>query len=213
MGETYTQVFLIRHGETESNVEGRFRGRANIPLSKNGFVQASELANSLSETKIDVIYSSPLLRAKQTAEKLAITKNLPIVEHSGFQNIDLGDWTHKLKDEVKRDYPIEWAQWTTLPEYMTIPGGENIIEVRNRARKALDKLVRKHDGENVVIFTHRAVLKPLIASLLSMPSPFFWKLHLETASYSLFHYYKGKGYVMQKFNHTSHLSSIHREIF
>ncbi|HHS50535.1 MAG TPA: histidine phosphatase family protein, partial [candidate division Zixibacteria bacterium] len=194
MGNSSTKIFLVRHGETASNVENRFRGRADIPLSENGFAQVHELADELRNVPFAAIYSSPLSRALQTAEAIAMKRSLGVVSHHGFNNLDIGDWTDRPKAEIQREYPELWERWTSAPERMQIPGGETIEAVRARAFNALQSLVEAHKGEAFAVVTHRAVLKPLMSAMLGIPEPFFWKFRITTASYSVFEHGKN-GYM------------------
>jgi probable phosphoglycerate mutase len=82
---------------------------------------------------------------------------------------------------------------------------ETLYNVQKRAKACLDNLVSKHVGETFVVVSHRAVLKPLIAACLNIASPYFWKIHLDTASYSLFPYKDGRGYCLMQLNQTKHL--------
>jgi probable phosphoglycerate mutase len=213
MSESPTTIYLIRHGETAFNVDSRFRGRVDIPLSKDGFAQAQELAHALCYAPFAALYSSPLSRAIQTAEAISLSQCLDIVPHPKFNNIDLGDWTDRPKSEIESEYPELWREWISSPERMSIPNAETIESVRSRSTGALDRLVSLHRGQCFGIVSHRAVLKPLIASLLFMPEPYFWKLHLNTASFTVFEHTKETGYKLLHFNLTDHLSSYVEEVF
>ncbi|MCK5833925.1 histidine phosphatase family protein [bacterium] len=213
MKESITTVYLVRHGETVSNVEGRFRGRVEIPLNSDGIHQAHELADSLCNIPFSAIYSSPLPRAMQTAEPIALSRCTDIIPHPKFNNIDLGDWTNRLKSDIMAEYSELWETWITTPEHMQIPNAETIEQVRMRSFDAIKRLVDTHSGERFAVVTHRAVLKPLIAALLNIPEPYFWKLHLDTASYSIFRYSRIRGWTLINFNLTHHLSNCSEEVF
>ena len=205
VSENPTRIYLVRHGETASNVEGLFRGRSDIPLNDNGLEQARDLADVFRKYPFDAVYSSPLSRAMETAKAIVANRPIAVVSIPDFNNIDLGEWTGRPKSEIEKEYPELWEQWITVPEELVIPGGEKIMSVRKRSFEALQKLTQKHMGGCFAVVSHRAVLKPLIAAILNMALPFFWRLHLDTASFTIFEHTEKRGYVLTCFNSTHHL--------
>ncbi len=213
MGPCSTQIYLIRHGETASNAEGRFRGRADIRLNENGRKQSADLSRALRNHHFDAIYSSPLSRATETAGAIAADRDMKVVANPGFNNIDLGGWTDRPKADIQREYPVLWRQWITVPERMTIPGGEGILAVQERAYNALRELIERNAGGNFAIVSHRAVLKPLVAAMLGIPVPFFWKIHLDTAGFTIFEHDDSRGFTLFHFNVTHHLGKfVHEKV-
>ena len=200
-----TLIILVRHGECEGNVKGVFRGRTDFPLNKRGLVQAQDLAQELRSFPIKYVYTSPLSRARQTAEAIAQQCRTEIKVEEQFNNIELGSWEGRFKKEIAELYPREWELWVNNPEKLKVEDMETLYDVQKRAKACLDNLVSKHNGETLAVVTHRAVLKPLIAACLNIASPYFWKIHLDTASYSLLSYKKGRGYCMMQLNQTNHL--------
>ena len=200
-----TLIILVRHGECEGNVKGVFRGRTDFPLNKRGLVQAQDLAQELRSFPIKYVYTSPLSRARQTAEAIAQQCRTEIKVEEQFNNIELGSWEGHFKKEIAKLYPKEWELWVNNPEKLKVEDMETLSDVQKRAKACLDNLVSKHNGETLAVVTHRAVLKPLIAACLNIASPYFWKIHLDTASYSLLSYKKDKGYCLVQLNQTKHL--------
>ncbi len=202
-------IYLIRHGETEGNREGYFRGRSDFPLNENGKEQARLLAEALKNSGITKIYSGPLSRAKETAEILAEKLRVPVVIEEGFNNINLGPWEGRKKEEIRREFPQEFQLWITTPEELKLPGAETVLEVMERAVSTLKKLVKENNGEgSIAVVTHRAVLKPLIAGVLEIKPPFFWKIHVDTASYSILKFKKERGFTLYLLNQTAHLKNF-----
>ena len=208
-----TVIYLIRHGESQGNKEGRFRGRTDFPLTENGMRQARELCGELKEIELAAVYSSPLRRALDTAKVVAEPHGLEPVVEEGFNNISLGEWEGKPKDEIREKYPDLWRLWITTPEKLEIPGGESLRKVMERSVKALERIVERHSGQTVAIVTHRAVLKPLLAGILGIAEPYFWKLHMDTASYSILEHREGRGYTLSLLNQTRHLREFIKEVF
>ncbi|MCD6454010.1 MAG: histidine phosphatase family protein [Candidatus Aminicenantes bacterium] len=205
------RIYLIRHGETRGNKEGYFRGRSDFPLNENGIVQAKSLAVALKNSGIQKIFSSPLSRSLETARILSEETDAEVIVEEGFNNINLGPWEGRKKDEIKKEYPREFEMWITRPEELRIEGAETILEVMERSVKTLEKLRKElpQQGiETIAIVTHRAVLKPLIAGILEIKIPFFWKIHVDTASYSILEYNSKRGYTLKVLNQTSHLKKF-----
>jgi len=200
-----TLIILVRHGECEGNVKGMFRGRTDFPLNERGLIQAQDLAWELKIFSFKYIYSSPLYRARQTAEAIAKKCGAEVKIKNRFNNINLGNWEGRFKKEIAREYPEEWKLWVDNPEKLHVENMETLYDVQKRAKSCLDNLVSEHNGETLAVVSHRAVLKPLIAACLNIASPYFWKIHLDTASYSLLSYKEGRGYCLIQLNQTKHL--------
>ncbi|HBY57953.1 MAG TPA: phosphoglycerate mutase [Candidatus Atribacteria bacterium] len=200
-----TLIILVRHGECEGNIKGMFRGRADFPLNKRGFIQAQDLAQELKKFPLKHIYTSPLSRARQTAEAIARQCRIEVKVEEQFNNIELGSWEGRFKKEIAELYPKEWELWVNNPEKLKVKNMETLYDVQRRAKDCLDSLVSRHNGEVLVIVSHRAVLKPLIAACINISPPYFWKIHLDTASYSLLSHKEGRGYCLVQLNQTKHL--------
>ncbi len=201
-----TTIIIVRHGECKGNREGLFRGRSDFPLNKTGIKQAHSLAKEMISFKPQKIFTSPLARAKQTAEAIRLQCNVEIEERTDLNNIELGPWEGKSKDYIAQEYPHDWQIWLTEPETLNLPGMESLIQVQKRAREGLDKIANDYFGKTVILVSHRAVIKPLIASCIGMNSPYFWHIHLDTASYSIVHYHKKIGFILVQLNQNKHLT-------
>ncbi len=206
-----TTIYLIRHGECEGNREGLFRGRFNYPLNEQGIEQARSLAAELEDVPLTAIYTSPLTRAYQTAEMLSRDRGIAPVNEEGFNNIYLGSWEGRPKADIEKEHPLEFKLWRTEPEKLVMQDAETLAEVQRRAVDTLVRITEERRGGGFAVVTHRAVLKPLIAGLLGIPEPYFWKLQPETASYSIFEHSAERGYSLVLFNETKHLKEFVRE--
>ncbi|GAB4374796.1 MAG: histidine phosphatase family protein [Calditrichia bacterium] len=201
------EIYFIRHGESVGNWENRFRGRHDFPLNENGLRQAEALKEELKSVSFEVIYSSPLSRALKTAEIIACGK-IPVRIHDGFTNISLGEWENTPKAQIQQQYPDLWQMWITEPEKLRFPGMETLAEVQRRSTHALEQIIAEHREGAIAIVTHRAVLKPLFAAMLNIPEPYFWKLHMDTAAYSIAVYRKERGFTFMKINENKHLAQF-----
>jgi len=150
-----TCIILIRHGETDWNIEGRYQGQADPPLNSNGTQQAEELAKSLQNAGLDVLYTSPLQRAKQTADILSKKLMLPVIDEPRLMEIHQGDWQTRLRSEIQNLYPDLFLDWEIDPWKVTPPGGEHLSEVQKRVYSAIDDILQNNDQKKIGLVTHR----------------------------------------------------------
>ncbi len=210
MNKGKTTVILIRHGECDGNAKDMFRGQMDFPLNERGLKQASEAGQAAKLLGIDAIYSSPLLRARQTAQAVADACGLQVLECPGINNVCLGDWEGRAKAEIAIEQPKLWETWLKNPEDLDFPGMEPLTEVMVRARAALDDIVERHRGGTVALVSHRTTLKPLVASCMEVPKPWFWRFHFDTASLTTL-LNDEIGYSLLHLNMTCHLSEYRSE--
>ena len=150
-----TNLSLIRHGETDWNVEGRYQGQADPSLNSRGLEQARQLARELWSYPLDVLYTSPLQRAAQTAKIIAGALEIPLFEEPRLVEIHQGDWQTRLRSEIETLYPKLFRRWETQPWRVTPPGGEHLSQVQERVYAAVDDILLHHAGQQVGVVTHR----------------------------------------------------------
>ncbi|MDI9370601.1 MAG: histidine phosphatase family protein [Synergistaceae bacterium] len=206
-----TTVLLVRHGECRGNSEGLFRGRTDFPLNETGLRQAGEVASEVAGLRPDVVLTSPLTRAVQTAEAIARECGVGVKVEEGFINIGLGGWEGRLKKDIAKDHPEEWRLWLESPELLRLEGAESMDAVQKRSLEALDRIMSKHRGKTVVAVSHRTVIMPLLAGCLGIRPPYFWRLHMDTAAYSVLNHSEVRGYTLYSLNRTGHLSGFSTE--
>lgn len=170
------RIILIRHGETTWNVEGRYQGQEDTPLSEKGLAQGRAAAEALRNVPIDAAIASPLSRAYTTAKFIADTHGLTIATDPRLTEISHGDWEGRYADEIEAKYPEEFHLWHTEPEKVQMPGGENLEDVRRRARAAFDDIAAKYDGKTVLVAAHDAVNKAILCDLMGLPMSAFWQV-------------------------------------
>ncbi|MEE8318999.1 MAG: histidine phosphatase family protein [Dehalococcoidales bacterium] len=202
-----TEIRLIRHGETGWNAAELFRGRADIALNENGLRQAELLAEYFKDEKIDAIYSSPLERARKTAEIIAGRHELEVKNTGGLIDIDFGEWQGLSRQEVKDRYGELYATWINHPDRVKFPGGESLGEVRQRAREFVDKLVAEYEGKTVALVSHRVVNKVLICALLGLDDAHFWSIRQDTCGITTFNH-ENERFIMTRHNDTSFLAAM-----
>lgn len=205
-----TTIYLIRHGESKGNREGLFRGRHDFPLTDVGKEQARSLEKELREIGFNAVYSSPLRRALATAQELCANRRIEPIVEDGFHNISLGEWEGRPKTEIAKRFPASFKLWRSNPEKLKMKGVETLAQVQKRAVKTLALLTEELAGGRFAVVTHRAVIKPLIAGILGIAEPYFWKLHPDTAAYSIIEHTQ-RGFALTLFNQTRHLKEFIRE--
>jgi probable phosphoglycerate mutase len=152
------KILLIRHGQTDANVEKIIQGTEH-PLNILGNEQAEKLAKKLLPRGINFIYSSPLIRAVQTAEKISNNCNVNIITDQSLAEIDMGIFTNYTRKEIKEKFQEEYKNYTKNDLYI-IPGGESYEMFRNRIISCLDIISNKHPpGSIICIVTHGGVLE------------------------------------------------------
>jgi broad specificity phosphatase PhoE len=203
-----TRVYLVRHGTTDWNKEEIFRGRVDCRLNETGQAEARALAAYFQEVAIDVIHSSPLSRATQTAQAIAAAHGLQVTPASAFIDIDFGEWQGLPLKEVKEKYFELYRLWRERPQAITFPGGENLAQVRARAWQGFMRVVQENPQKTILIVSHRVVTKVLICAVLGLDDSHFWRIKQDTTSVNCFEHTGGM-FVISLLNDTCHLKSVH----
>ena len=170
---TPTRLCFVRHGETAWNAERRIQGQLDVPLSPAGHAQARATANSLAEQAFAAVYASDLSRARQTAEAITHGLKLPVRLEPDLRERHYGVFQTRTYDEMRRDYPREYARFEAREIDFALPGGgESLRRFADRAMRCVERIVAAHAGGQVLIATHGGVLdilyrhaagKPLVA--------------------------------------------------
>lgn len=196
-------IYIIRHGQTEFNVgEARFRGQLDIPLSEVGILQAEAVADTLQSIPLDVIYHSPLQRAKVTAEKIKIHHHALVIEEPFLLTMNFGKWQGRLHSEVLS--PEEKELWMTNPNLFVIPEGETFYEVLNRVHRLLNRL-KYQSEECIALITHNVVITCILLYLFKLDPSHFWDFQVNTASITQIQLNSTGLFKLLRFNDTQHL--------
>jgi glucosyl-3-phosphoglycerate phosphatase len=161
---------LVRHGESAANVDGRWHGRSDGPLSARGVEQAAALAHRLPAP--GRVYSSPLVRALDTARRLAGRHGLDVEVHDGLAEMDLGEWEGMTAAEISLRYPEEWD--AVFEEGIDLPrgrSGETFTDATLRGRAAFDEIAARHPTERVAVVTHGVLIRAVVSDVLGVPWP------------------------------------------
>lgn len=170
---------LIRHGESVSNVEGRVQGQADVPLSPRGIRQAEDVGRWLTgrrsgatapPERIDAVWSSPLARARQTADVIGAALGLPVAVDDRLKELHAGIFQGHLWSDLEARFPAEVARWRSGDTDYAIPGGESRGMLAARGRDVLEDLSRRAAG-TIVVVAHGGLLTAALGSLVGDRHP------------------------------------------
>ena len=172
------RIILVRHGETNWNLEGRFQGQINIPLNKNGQSQALSAAKFLESVDIDKAFTSSMSRPRKTAEIILKSHSgITLNEKEELIEIGHGLWEGKLEAEIKENWPDLLNRWQTKPETVQMPEGENLEEVWTRAVQCWENICKDLDSQQTaLVVAHDAVNKTILCHILGLPPSDIWMI-------------------------------------
>lgn len=164
-----TRLIIVRHGESEANIQHRFAGVFDAPLTELGRRQAKAAADALKHVRIDAAYASDLSRAWETGEIVAAPHGLSLTADKDLREIFGGEWEGIHFREMAMLYPIEWNLWMNDMASCRCPGGESIRELGARALHACRRIAEKESGKAVLIATHSTWIKTLLPLWQGLP--------------------------------------------
>jgi broad specificity phosphatase PhoE/ribonuclease HI len=201
-----TTLFLLRHGETPLSIEMRFSGRGDAELTQRGQAQARAAAARLRGCGVDVVVTSPLSRARQTADVVADAVGTPIAADDDWAETDFGDWEGLTFAEVRAQWPGEMSAWLASPD-VAPPGGESFSATARRVSAARRRLHESYDGKRVVVVSHVTPIKTAVRQALDAPSHALFRMHLDTASLSVIDWFADGNAVVKSLNDVGHLDA------
>ncbi len=179
-----TTMVLVRHGASVLSPERRFSGRGDVPLSPDGVEQARGVAARLSTRDgVKAVISSPLQRARSTAEAIAAALDLEVMVEDDLVETDFGQWEGHTFAEVQERWPEVLTAWLADPE-LAPPGGESFASTAERVLRARDRLVAAYPATTLIVVSHVGPLKTLLRSALDAPPQSMFRMHLDVASVS-----------------------------
>ena len=206
---------MVRHGETQGNLDDKAQGHFDVHLTELGLRQAKALAHRLENVDIDAAYSSDLQRAVDTAAALvALRPDLEIQTRAGLREVHFGSYEDMRWSAIREQDPElheRWANWNTRIN-AKFPSGESPLETRQRVVDVADEIVAKHQEDNsiVLIVGHGGSLQPLFAHLLNLSTTDQWRFHFDNTSVTVLgeHPFAPNGWRTYLFNDTSHLNGL-----
>ncbi len=163
------QIFLVRHGQTESNRLGLALGRADVPLNEHGRWQAQRLGEALVGERLAAVYSSPLQRTWETAQAIAAAQGLEVTPEPRLIEMDIGQLDGLTFAKIRVRFPGLLEAWVSGPgPGVTMPGGERLIDVQERALDAVRELGERRPHESVCAVSHNFVILCLLTAALGI---------------------------------------------
>ena len=180
------KLLLARHAESAWNAERRFQGRTDIGLSEAGLEQAAALGRALARRRVGAIYSSPLRRARETAEIVAKEWGLTVTLVDELRELSLGVWEGRTVDDVLATEADAYRNWRERPYDCPPPEGEHIAAVVGRILPVLERIVVSHpDGDEALVVAHGGVISVYLCHLLGLSPNALWQLAIGNASLSV----------------------------
>nr|WP_075487765.1 histidine phosphatase family protein [Prochlorococcus marinus] len=207
-----SRIFLIRHGETNWNKEGRFQGQIDIPLNENGKDQARKTFEYLRKIPFNKAFSSSMHRPYETAKIILQNReDLKIERIDSLVEISHGLWEGKLETEIREKWPALLKNWHDKPEEVKMPEGESIKDVSKRSVEAFDKIcLSQKDNDLCLLVAHDAVNKTLICNILGINYSNIWMIKQGNGGITIIDLFKdpNKPPVISALNITTHLGGI-----
>ncbi len=199
-----TSIILIRHGQIDANVDGRWHGSTDSPLNNLGLSQADRMAKHVSERhpEISAVYASPLQRTFNTAAPLAAALGLEVVADPRFREYGVGDLEGTLYSDLR-----EMGFFSSIAQdqgYAPL-NGESPRQVRDRMLEGFLQVAEIHSGESIAIVSHGAAMGILLAMLLNEQIFPFHEFHMDNTGFSQLHHDQNS--VLKFFNNTAHLQA------
>jgi broad specificity phosphatase PhoE len=175
------KIYLIRHGETDFNRDGRVQGVTESTLSDLGKEQARLIGKRIRTLGIEAAVCSPLGRAVDTC-RIAFNGSMDFVTYKDLHEIHLGDWEGRTAAELKLNYPAEVELWYRKPSELRIPGGETIRRFRNRISREMDRMRADFGDVTIAVFIHGGVICAYLTRLLGMKLDDIWRFKIRNGS-------------------------------
>ena len=182
--EVPTMIYFVRHGETILTPTRKFSGTGALDpeLTDDGLAQAERVAGEVAKLKPEVLISSPLQRARQTADAIARATGLEVIDDTDWYELSFGSWDGKSIEEVKSETPDDYQAWLNSSSYRP-GGGESYDEARIRIEAAMEKVVAEYPGKKVVVVTHNGVIKS--AANIAIGGPNHGVFHMDATPCSI----------------------------
>lgn len=208
------KLILVRHGQTDYNAQQRYQGQIDNPLNAVGISQAEALRPRLSHFKLNAVYASDLIRARQTAE-IALqghSSGLQPTLLPALREADGGKFEGLTWAEMVAQYPKEVELWQKDRVHHGPPDGENVAQVAERVRQGLDHILKEHSDpeQTVLVVAHGGILAVLLCDLMGVDLNRQWQWRIDTCSISIVDIYP-EGPILSLFNDVMHLNPAHLE--
>ena len=168
-GSDRTTLILVRHGETEWNLEGRIQGHTDSRLTERGREEGRRVAERLANLEVAAVYASDLGRARETGEIIAAPHGLSVQTTPDLRERCYGEFEEKTLSQIREDDPTAVERWLFDRQRLAPPGGETQEELSDRTMRALREIVAEHPGETVIVAGHGGPIKSAVFAVLAVP--------------------------------------------
>lgn len=201
-----TRLILIRHGETDDNLQKRYSGARNPSLNQKGLWQAGRLAERLKDVRVDKVYSSDLKRAYETAR--IVFPQHAIEKTKDFREMNLGIFEGLQYKDIMEKYPDLYKGWIESPYDIKIPDGEDLKEVSQRVEKELSSILVLHDDKTVAVVAHGGPARIILYRASGNNQRNFWQIEQDNGALNIIDYPREAEPVVVKTNDISHLKLL-----
>lgn len=185
------RIILVRHGAPIAAAQGRVYGKLDVGLSEKGRAQIAETVRWLKKFDLSAIYTSPRIRATESARLAAQEFGLNFAVENRFAEIDFGDFEGATYDDVKERFPEIYNLWMTRPTEIEFPDGESFSAMRRRVLAAIDEIKTRHTNQTAVVFSHGGVNRIALAEALNLPSENLFRLDQNYGCANVIDFYGG----------------------
>jgi len=209
MSGTPVRILLARHGETLFNMQGRWQGQADSPLTERGLAQARELGLALKAEPITAVYSSDLGRAMHTAIEVATLHGLNVRADVRLREIETGGFTHKNMAEIDAAYPGQREAWRETPSRMRLPGGETLLETQSRALEFFGEVMPGHADHTIVVISHGGIGQAILVNAMGGSVDDLWlKERVDNCQISRLEWTQASGLKLIELSDVRHLEEV-----
>lgn len=205
--KTMTRLYLLRHGETDYNLQKRYFSRTDVALDATGETQARDLRKRFKDIDVDAVYTSVAVRARRTAEIVFAGRKIKTQATSLLAEMDFGEWEGLTYEEICYRDKERYGAWLENPSAVSPPQGESLADVTERVESFIKKVRRECRGRTAAVVSHAGTIKTMLCSVLGVPLEAVWRLSVDLASVSVVDYYSEKPYV-RLVNDTCHLAGL-----
>lgn len=198
-----TSIIIIRHCETSHSLENRYSGFSDPPLNDKGIWQAERLSFRMRDELVDIVYSSDLKRAHETAK--IIFKNKIVEKLADFREMNFGIFEGLTHGEIIKKYQKLYKSWIDNPMKVKIPCAEELKQFCLRVRESFSAILSRYQNKSVAIITHGGPIRVILCDALKYNMGMFWKIEQSTGALNILDYSEGLALRVIKINDTSHL--------
>jgi alpha-ribazole phosphatase len=195
-----TALYLLRHGRLINTEKGIINGMLDTPLSKEGKKEMLRWAGIFKPGFFSVVISSDLKRTKDPAKILCDKLKCPLEIYPDLREINAGSWEGRRYADVMTEEQAYFSKRMSDPVRVLFPGGENLMMLKKRVKKRMDRIIKAHEGENILIVSHAGVIRTILLSYLGISLKNFFKFEIDFASLSVLRIFEDGNVTLKQLN-------------